>query len=62
MLSPQTEHLNLLSILAPGARLSTNEKLQYFSVFHGKLPISWNAVHFAFRVTAVKLHNIIGRL
>jgi len=43
-------------------RKYTNEraKLENFTEFHGKLPISRKTVHFTVRVTAVKSRNRLG--
>ena len=40
--------------------ISERSKLQFFTKFHGKLPISRKTVHFAVRVTAVKSRNRLG--
>jgi len=40
--------------------MSERAKLQNFTEFHGKLPISRKTVHFTVRVTAVKSRNRLG--
>jgi len=40
--------------------ISERAKLQNFTEFHGKLPISRKTFHFAVRVTAVKSRNRLG--
>ena len=45
---------------ALGKCISERAKLQKFTEFLGKLPISRKTVHFAIRVTAVKSRNRLG--